>query len=227
MKNECIAAVCHLVLCSLSLLLSKTPGTNYMDVVCILMRKKKRIRTKPTTGKPIPSRKSQTSASAKPWCVGPHSAPEFQRLVRNYLFCWTLAGINHPHCGWCQLRSGVMQRGAFSILSDTSQPSCPLFTPTLLSDTVSITFFFNGDLILEVQGCIETNVLCSLSPEQHCLPNDFSSPHMLSKPGSASLSSLELQPIVTYCQKCLLKIILSHIIALLRIYLCLSPLPAA
>lgn len=45
--------------------------------------------------------------------MGPHRAHEFQKLVRNYLFFWTLAGINHPLGGWCQLRASVTQRGYF------------------------------------------------------------------------------------------------------------------
>lgn len=97
----------------------------------------------------------------------------------------------------------MIQKGEFKTPEHVSA-LFPLFlTPNLLSDTVSVAFFFNGDLTLEVQGYHETNVLCSLSPEEHCVSNDFSSPHMLSKQGSASLSSPEPQPIETYLSKVL------------------------
>lgn len=101
-------------------------------------------------------------ASVKPRCVGPNCAHEFQRLVRNYLFCWTLAGINHPLGGWCQLRASVMQKGYFKhCLTPSASLSClPPFTLTLLTGTTWATFSFKGTLPLEVQGWDETNVPC-------------------------------------------------------------------
>lgn len=101
-------------------------------------------------------------ATVKPRCVGPNCAHEFQRLVRNYLFCWTLAGINHPLGGWCQLRASVMQKGYFKhCLTPRASLSClPPFILTLLTGTTWATFSFKGTLPLEVQGWDETNVPC-------------------------------------------------------------------
>lgn len=217
-------------------LLSKTTGINYINIFCILKRKNK---------KPchpwilIPSRKSQTLATTKRWCVGPHRVHEFQMLVRNYLFCWTLAGNNQPLSGWYQLRASVMQEEYFkphltpSLLCPlpASLPSSPL---TLPPTTFSVPFLFNCDSLtpLKVVKCNESNGTCVFSAEGYCLSSDFPSSHGISQQSGVdnkqnyhylNLLSPSVFPNVFpicsphSCQSNLLKFKLNHVIPLLKI----------
>lgn len=155
-----------------------------MNIFCILKEKHTRKTNHPW--KLIPSRKPRVSATAMHPCVGPCRVHEFQILVRNYLFCWTLAEINHPLGGWCQLRASVMQKGYFYTLFDTKYFSAlfpplfflPSFCPTTL---VSVNFFFHSDSTLEVLGYNKSNCLCHFSTKTQYLSCDFSSPHMISQ----------------------------------------------
>lgn len=115
--------------------------------------------------------------------MGPRSVHEFQKLVRNYLFCWTLAGINQPLSGWCQLRASVMQRGYFKhcLTPSTSQfsPTSAPPHPTLPSTNSSVIFFFHHDSALKVRAYKESNGTCLLPEVRHCLPGDLPSSHMI------------------------------------------------
>lgn len=153
-----------LALCLLPpLLLSKTPGINYTDTFCILIRKKKGIHTKPTARETHPFKEVSDFASAKPWCVGPHRAHEFQTLVRNYLFFWTLAGINHPLGGWCQLRASVTQREYFKHRV-TPGTVHPVYLPFLQLSWQALPRSLSSQKGLSVgKAKAVMNVLCPLS----------------------------------------------------------------
>lgn len=130
--------------------------------------------------------------------MGPHSAHEFQRLVKNYLFCWTLAGINHPLHGWCQLRASAMQKGPFKTLFDTFLPSSPSFYlkpyPTLFQSLSSLmeTWLWKskGEMEPVSSACfLQRNIVCQmLSPHLTCF-HSRTQPHFL--PAAAA-----------YCNSC-------------------------
>lgn len=128
-----------------------------MNIFCILKRKKQ----KPATPGYLSLQGSLRPPHPQSVGVGePRRVHEFQTLVRNYLFCWTLAGINHPLSGWCQLRASVMQRGYFKhcLMPNISLPSShlplslPLYSLTFQPIIFSVIFFFHHNSCSESQS---------------------------------------------------------------------------